>query len=396
MASNNDHADDTKAPCPRLLSPFKIGPDLELPNRVIMAPMTRGRADPKTLTATDLMAEYYEQRASAGLIITEGVHTSVIGRGWHRVPELYTKRHAESWRAVTDRVHAAGGRIFCQLEHCGRHSHSSFRDGESGYEGDMKKGVAPSPIPRSSGSNKQHYTNLPEGTADIEVPRALTTQEVESIPDEYRNCAQLAKEAGFDGVEIHSSNGFLLDTFLQSSTNKRTDDYGGSKENRFRLIEKVLVACCDVFPSHRVGIRLSPNGAYNSMGSVDNHDAFLFYAQRIAEMNIGYLHLTNGIGPPHKEGPTLELDEIRAIYPGTIIVNSDYDAESAERVIVSGNADAVSFGRLFISNPDLPDRFATKGAELNDMAERPWWSTFENQLGSKGYTDYTRLAEPNV
>lgn len=375
---------------PHLLSPVKIGPDLTLPNRVIMPAMTRGRADPNSLTATELMAEYYAQRASAGLIITEGCHTSIVGRGWHRAPEIFTKAHADAWKITTARVHAAGGRIFCQLWHCGRYSHSSFRDGIEGYEeGDMKKGVAPSPIARNSETGKQDYTNLP--SADIEVPRELAAAEIEDLVEEYRNCAQMAKDANFDGVEIHSSNGFLLDTFLQSSSNHRTDEYGGNAENRFRLIGNVLGAVCDVFPSHRVGIRLSPNGAYNGMGSPDFRESFLYYAKRITALNLGYLHITNGIGPFHGLGQPLSFQEIRSVYPGHIIANSGFDAESAEKEIASGNVDSVSFGRPFISNADLPERF-TQGAKLNETAEfSVWWSTAENQLGADGYTDFSKM-----
>lgn len=348
-----------------LLSPLRLGPDLELPNRVIMAPMTRGRSN-ETGQATEIMAQYYAQRASsAGLVVTEGVHTSIVGRGWYRVPEIFTSEHATSWKLVTDRVHQAGGKIFCQLWHCGRHSHSSFRDGTEGY---MKKGVGPSPIPRTSPDGKQNFASVPEGTADIEIPRELSLAEIEAIPGEYRNCAKMAQEAGFDGVEIHSSNGFLLDTFLQSCSNERTDEYGGSFENRFRLIDKVLQAVCEIFPSYRVAIRLSPNGGYNCMGSADNKDAFLYYIKRIAEMNLGYLHLTNGIGPLHGLCDPLEFSEIRGVYSGTVIANAEYTAELAEKEITSGYVDAISFGRPFISNPDLARRFA-KCAPLNDTAD---------------------------
>jgi 2,4-dienoyl-CoA reductase-like NADH-dependent reductase (Old Yellow Enzyme family) len=232
----------------------------------------------------------------------------------------------------------------------------------------MKKGVGPSPIPRTSPDGKQNFASVPEGTADIEIPRELSLAEIEAIPGEYRNCAKMAQEAGFDGVEIHSSNGFLLNTFLQSCSNERTDEYGGSFENRFRLIDKVLQAVCEIFPSYRVAIRLSPNGGYNCMGSADNKDAFLYYIKRIAEMNLGYLHLTNGIGPLHGLCDPLEFSEIRGVYSGTVIANAEYTAELAEKEITSGYVDAISFGRPFISNPDLARRFA-KCAPLNDTAD---------------------------
>eukprot|EP00521_Asterionellopsis_glacialis_P013662 CAMPEP_0195300146 /NCGR_PEP_ID=MMETSP0707-20130614/26812_1 /TAXON_ID=33640 /ORGANISM="Asterionellopsis glacialis, Strain CCMP134" /LENGTH=359 /DNA_ID=CAMNT_0040362743 /DNA_START=1 /DNA_END=1080 /DNA_ORIENTATION=+ len=357
-----------------------------------MPAMTRGRADPKDFTATEDFAEYYSQRASAGLIITEGCSTSVVGRGWHRAPDMFNKSHSASWKPVTDAVHQKRGRIFCQLWHCGRYSHSSFRDGVNGFEGDQKKGVAPSPIIRPCPSGKQDYTNLPEDP-DIEVPRELTKEEILEIPNEFKTCAAAALDAGFDGVEIHSSNGFLLDTFLQSCSNQRTDEYGGSKENRYRLVGEILKAVCEVFPSNRVGIRLSPNGAYNGMGSDDFRESFAYYISEIAKLDLAYLHITNGIGPAHKSAVDhpLSFADIRNLFSGHIIANSEFDAASAEKEISSGSVDSVSFGRIFLSNPDLPERFAS-GVKLNDIPDFGlWWSTAGNQLGAHGHTDFAKL-----
>ena len=251
---------------PNLLSPLTMG-SLTIPNRVVMAPMTRGRAGP-SLKANALMAEYYTQRASSGFIITEGTHISVMARGWFEAPDIFSSGDAKAWKQVTDSVHEAGGKVFVQLWHPGRASHSSFRDGIPGYEGDMKLAVAPSALKRPSKSGKQSYiANDVEG--DIETPRALTLEEVKKLPEEYKNAAQVAKDAGFDGVEIHSANGYLLDEFLQSCSNIRTDEYGGSPENRFRLIAEIIEAILTVWSSDKVGIRLSPNGSFNGMGSDD-------------------------------------------------------------------------------------------------------------------------------
>eukprot|EP00737_Agarophyton_chilense_P002405 gb/GEZJ01002735.1/.p1 GENE.gb/GEZJ01002735.1/~~gb/GEZJ01002735.1/.p1 ORF type:complete len:384 (-),score=55.69 gb/GEZJ01002735.1/:294-1445(-) len=372
---------------PKLLSPIHLGGSLHLKNRVVMAPMTRGRATEK-LMATELMAEYYAQRASAGLIITEGVHTSVVARGWFQAADIFTAEHAQAWKIVTDRVHQRDGKIFCQLWHTGRASHSSFRDGVSGYEGDMKLPAAPSAIKRGSRSGKQGFTNLP-GQVDIEVPRALTLEEVQALPEEYRNAAQCAKDAGFDGVEIHGANGYLLDEFLQSVSNKRTDKYGGSFENRFRVVDEILRKVLTVFEPHQVGIRISPNGVFNGMGSDDYRESFLYYAQRLAEYKLGYLHVMIGLGFGfHEKGEPMTMAEFRKVYDGVLIANVGYDAKSAEEEIAAGHSDMVSFGRPYISNPDFVERIMT-GAELNEPAPQSvYYSSVENVLTSTGYTDY--------
>nr|AYM26622.1 NADH oxidase [Gracilariopsis lemaneiformis] len=376
---------------PKLLSPIDLGLDLKLANRVVMAPMTRGRATDK-LKANDVMAEYYAQRASAGLIITEGTHISVLGRGWFQAPDIFTEEDAKAWKLVADRVHSHDGKIFCQLWHTGRASHSSFREGVPGYEGDMKLSVAPSAIKRGSHSGKQGFTKLP-GQVDIETPRALTTEEVDALPEEYRNAAQQAKDAGFDGVEIHSANGYLLDEFLQSCSNKRTDKYGGSMENRFRLLDDVIRAVLTVFEPHQVGVRFSPNGVFNGMGSDDYRESFLYYAQRVAEYKLGYLHIMIGLGFGfHNKGEPMTMAEFRKVYPGTLMANVGYDAKSAEEEIASGNTDMVSFGRPFISNPDFVERLAS-GAKLNDPAPQSvYYSSVENAMAADGYTDFPTMS----
>lgn len=369
---------------PNLLSNVQIG-DLNLQNRVAMAPMTRGRSG-ADLTANEIIAEYYSQRASAGLLITEGAPTSILGRGWYHTPEVFTPEHAKGWRIVTEKVHQNNGLIFCQLWHAGRYSHSSFREGEPGYEGEKAISVAPSPIKRASHDGKQTHT--PKGQVDVETPREMTIEEIHALPEEFRNAAQTAKDGGFDGVEVHCAAGFLLDTFLQSCTNKRTDDYGGSFENRFRIVDEVLKAMFTVYEPSRIGVKISPNGNYNDMGSDDFRESFLYFAKRLAEYGLGYLHISIGLGFGfHGKGDAMTLAEFREVYPGVIIGNCDYDAETAERTIADGHADLISFGRPFLSNPDLAEKFAS-GTKLNPVLHHKYWYTSAEQPWTKeGYTD---------
>lgn len=374
---------------PTLLSSIKIG-ELELPNRVAMAPMTRSRCGP-TYIANDLMKTYYKQRATAGIIITEGTHISIVGRGWYGAPDIYTDKHVEAWKPVTSAVHEAGGLIFCQLWHTGRASHSSFRKGMPEFEGDKALSVAPSALKRRSHAGKQGNTPMP-GEVDVETPRALTLEEIKGIPEEYRNAAQKAKEAGFDGVEIHSANGYLLDEFLQMLSNIRTDDYGGSAENRFRLLGEVISAVCTVFDSSRVGVRLSPNGAYNGMGDDNNREIFIDVVGRLVKYNLGYLHMVIGLGFGfHGFGEALTMKDIRKVYPGVLMANCGYDGSSAEAELASGDADLISFGRPFITNPDLVQRFAT-GAELAQLTDPSGlYSSVDHDMGASGYTDYPTM-----
>ena len=337
------------------------------------------------------MAEYYTQRAAAGFIITEGSHISVMARGWFEAPDVFSTGDAKAWKEVTDSVHEAGGKIFVQLWHPGRASHSSFRDGIPGYEGDMKLSVAPSALQRASKSGKQSYiANDVEGY--IETPRALTLEEIKKLPEEYKNAAQVAKDGGFDGVEIHSANGYLLDEFLQSCSNIRTDEYGGSLENRFRLIAEIIEAVLTVWPSDRVGIRLSPNGSFNGMGSDDFRESFLYYAERIKGYNLGYLHIMIGLGFGfHEKGEPMTMKEFRDVYPGVLMANVGYTAESAEKEIADGDTDLVSFGRPYIVNPDLVERL-TIGAKLEEKHDHnTYYSSYGNRPGAKGYTDFPTM-----
>lgn len=373
---------------PNLLSEVRVGKH-NLRNRVMMAPMTRGRAG-ETFTANPLMAEYYGQRAGAGIIVTEGTQTSLQARGWFQAPDIYTPQHAEAWKATTKAVHDKGGLIFCQLWHTGRASHSSFREGMDAF--DDPTAVAPSAIKRASDSGKQEYTMKP-GSVEVETPRALTTEEVGQLSDEYRNAAQMAKAAGFDGVEVHCANGYLLDTFLQSCSNQRTDKYGGSFENRFRAVDEILRAIMMVYEPDQVAVRLSPNGIFNGMGSDDFRESFLYYAERLSKFGLGYLHVLIGLGFGfHEKGEAMKMEEFRKAYSGVLVANVGYDPESAEKEIADGNADLIAIGRPYLSNPDLVERLA-KGVKLAEEPPKDYWfSKFENVFTTEGYTDFPTMA----
>lgn len=339
------------------------------------------------------MAKYYAQRASAGLLITEGTHISLVARGWHAAPEIYTDSHATAWRSVTDEVHAARGLIFCQLWHTGRASHSNFRSGLPGFDGELAKGVAPSPIKRKSEKGVQQYTAV-EGEVAIETPRALTLDEVKKLPEEYRNAAQMAKNAGFDGVEIHGANGYLLDEFLQSCSNERTDEYGGSLENRFRIMDEVIQAVLTVWDASRVSLRLSPNGAFNGMGSEDNREAFLYFARRLSAFKLGFLHVMIGTGFGfHGFGEPMTMREFRAVYDGVMIANVGYSAESAEKEIADGDTDLVAFGRPYLANPDLVERFRADAPLAPAADHTTFFSEVGNDLEEKGYTTYEPMSK---
>lgn len=358
---------------PALLKPVKIR-DLDLPNRVVLAPMTRARSG-EDRVPTDVMAEYYAQRSTAGLVITEATTISKQANGWVNSPGIYTDEMEEGWRKVTSAVHGKGGTIFLQLWHTGRASHSDFHDGDPM--------VAPSAI-----AIEGDGVHTPEGKKDHEVPRALETDEIPGIVEDYRLAAEKAKGAGFDGVEIHSANGYLLDEFLQSKTNHRTDRYGGSMENRYRILDEVVTAVTSVFPSHRVGVRLAPNGNFNDMGSPDFREQFTHVASQLNSFGLAYLHVMDGLAFGfHELGDPMTLTEFREVFDGPLMANCGYDFESSKKVIADGRADLVAIGRPYISNPDLVERWA-KGADLNPEADMEDWY---NPGGAKGYTDFPFL-----
>lgn len=356
----------------KMFDKFKMG-DLLLNNRIVMAPMTRARAG-ESRVPNDMMAEYYTQRVTAGLIITEATTISEQANGWLQSPGIYTDEMNEGWRKVVDSVHQHDGKIFLQLWHCGRASHSSFHNG--------KPAVAPTAI-KINGD----YIHTPKGKEDYETPIALSSEEIAQTKIDYRNSANRAKEAGFDGVEIHSANGYLLDTFLQSKTNHRTDEYGGSIESRYRMLDEVLKEVCDVWPANRVGVRLSPNGVFNDMGSPDYREQFTYVASQLNNYGLAYLHVMDGLGFGfHELGEPMTLSEFRKVFSNTLIGNCGYTQETAEQALAEGHADLIAFGRPFISNPDLVERFKNK-LPLNPEADMTTWYT---PAGREGYTDFAR------
>jgi N-ethylmaleimide reductase len=353
-----------------LLSPFNLR-GLSLKNRVVMSPMTRSRAGKERLP-NSLMARYYAQRASAGLLITEATVISTQGIGWLNSPGIYSDQQAEAWKMVVDAIHGRGAPIFLQLWHCGRASHSSFHEKEG-------LPVAPSAIKISGDS-----IHTPLGKQPYETPRPLETDEVAAIVKEYRRAAERAKSAGFDGVELHAANGYLIDQFLQSKTNHRTDRYGGSLENRYRFLDEIVKAVSSVVASERVGVHLSPNGAFNDMGSPDFRETFLYVAQQLDRHRIAYLHVVDGLAFGfHELGPAMTLKEFREVFEGSLMGNSGYTQETAEYAIRQGHAELISFGRPFISNPDLVERFVN-GWPLNPSASQKVWYSFDEV----GYVDF--------
>lgn len=352
-----------------LFQPFEIG-RLTLPNRIVMAPLTRARAGVERL-ANEMMAEYYTQRASAGLIICEATVVSEQAIGWPQSPGIFNSEMAESWKVVVDSVHQAGGRIFLQLWHTGRASHSDFHNGELP--------VAPSAI-----AIEGDGVHTPSGKKPYEVPRALETNELPGIVEDYRKAAERAQSAGFDGVEVHSANGYLLDEFLQSKSNHREDQYGGSVENRYRLLGEVVDAVTSVWSNDRVGVRLAPNGSFNDMGSPDYIEQFTYVARQLDAYGLAYLHVMDGTGFGfHELGPVMTLADFRKVFSGTLMGNVGYTRESAESALVDGSADLIAFGRPFISNPDLVERFEN-GWPVAETADMSVWYSHE----AHGYTDF--------
>ena len=348
---------------------------LSLRNRIVLAPLTRSRAGVDRIP-NQLMAEYYAQRSEAGLLITEATTISEEANGWIESPGIYTDEMTEGWKHSVNAVHEKGGVIFLQLWHMGRASHSSFHNG--------KLAVAPSAI-----KINEPYIHTPTGKQAHEVPRALETEEIPRVVNDYRQAAERAKAAGFDGVEVHSANGYLIDAFLQSKTNHRTDEYGGSVENRYRFLKEVVEGVTSVWPTNRVGVRLSPNGVFNDMGSPDFREQFTYVAGQLDNFGLAYLHVMDGLAFGfHELGEPMTLAEFRKVFHGPLIGNCGYDQASAEKAIAEGHADLIAFGRPFISNPDLVSRFRNSWplAETADISD--WYSP----TGAKGYTDFPAYA----
>ncbi|MBD0260610.1 MAG: alkene reductase [Cytophagales bacterium] len=355
----------------KLFSDFQLG-SFRLSNRIVMAPMTRSRADGNVPNA--LMASYYGQRATAGLIITEGTAPSPDALGYSRIPGIFNAAQVAGWRAVTEAVHARGSRIFVQLMHTGRIGHPLNLPAGARL-------VAPSAVV----ANGQIWTDQ-EGLKPHPVPEALTAEEVQDVIGKFVAAARLAIEAGFDGVELHGANGYLLEQFLNPASNQRTDAYGGSVQNRARFVLETARQVAAAIGRDRVGVRLSPYGVYNDQPLYESIDeTYACLARELNAAGIAYLHLMNG-GVPETQAATRNLYAIiRKAFPGPLILCGDYDRTRAEADLQSGLADLVAFGRPFVSNPDLPERLRT-GAEL--AAPDP--TTFFAG-GNKGYLDYPVL-----
>lgn len=357
-----------------LLTPVQLGA-YQLPNRIVMAPLTRTRAQNEHQAPTELQAQYYAQRASAGLIISEGSPISKQGQGYLGTPGIYSAEQIDGWQQVTEAVHANGGRIFIQLWHCGRISHAFFQNGQAP--------VAPSAI----SVNADVFTN--QGFEKATPPRALEIHEIKAIVQDFKQAAENAKAAGFDGVELHGANGYLIDQFLQDSSNKRHDEYGGTVANRSRLLLEVLAAVISVWGHDKVGVRLSPSGLAN-FDAVDSNSAatFGYVIEQLNSYRLAFLELLEPLLPIVDKPNLVKLvtQHFRQIYQGTLITNGGYTQATGNRAIQAGIADLVSFGRLFIANPDLPQRFALS-APLNTPDERTFYGS-----GPQGYTDYPSLS----
>jgi 2,4-dienoyl-CoA reductase-like NADH-dependent reductase (Old Yellow Enzyme family) len=349
----------------KLFDPIRVG-DLDLPNRIIMAPLTRSRAVGGDRVPNALMAQYYVQRASAGLILSEATAVAPQGVGYADTPGIWSDEQVAGWKLVTEAVHAAGGRIFLQLWHVGRISDPVFLNGELP--------VAPSAIAAAG------HVSLLRPKRAYPTPRALATEEIPGIVAAFRKGAENAKLAGFDGVEIHGANGYLLDQFLQDKTNKRTDAYGGSVENRARLMLEVADACIAVWGASRVGMHLAPRGDGHDMGDSNPAETFGYVATELGKRGIAFLCAREALGP-NRLGP-----QLKKAFGGVYIANEKMTRESAEQVVASGEADAVAFGQLFIANPDLPKRL-----KLNAPLNAPQPETFYHP-GAEGYVDYPALA----
>jgi N-ethylmaleimide reductase len=361
----------------KLFTPISIGP-LKLTHRVVMAPLTRSRADLPGDVPNELMVEYYTQRASAGgLIVGEATTISPSARGWLGAPGLYSDKQVEGWKKITAAIHAKKGFIFAQLWHTGRASHISVTGG---------------PQPVSASVNPDYWgdpdklTSTPGGWVQPSPHRALEISEIPGIVDDYRKAAERAKQAGFDGVELHAANGYLIDQFLQNGCNKRADAYGGSIENRARLLLEVVDVLTSVWGSDRVGVRIGPDGRWNGMSDSDAKSLFTYVAKHLNRFSLAYLHIIEprvkgNVVVAEGQGP-IAAEYISTIFTGKIVAAGGFEPDTAEAVVTNGDADLVAFGRYFVSNPDLPTRIK-QGLPLSDY-DRNTFYTFD----ARGYIDY--------
>jgi N-ethylmaleimide reductase len=356
----------------KLFEPYKLGP-ITLPNRLVMAPLTRNRAV-EGLVPSPLAIEYYGQRASAGLLITEASQVSQQGQGYQDTPGIYSKEQVAGWRKVTDRVHEKGGRIFIQLWHVGRISHTSLQPNGGAPVG-----------PSAIRANGKTYVN--NTFTDISEPRALALEEIPGIIESFRRGAANALEAGFDGVEIHGANGYLLDQFAKDGANKRTDAYGGSIENRAKLMLEVSKVVAAEAGPEKTGIRISPVTPANDVSDSNPQPLFDYIVDHLNALKLVYVHVIEGAtGGPRDIAP-FDYASLRKRFKGAYMANNAYDLELANKALAAGEADLIAFGKLFIANPDLVERFK-RGAPLN----APDKATFYGG-GARGYTDYPALSE---
>ncbi|WP_334058034.1 alkene reductase [Polaribacter sp. P097] len=361
-----------------LLQNFNNITDLPLTNRVVMAPMTRSRANNKgNVPTNDLHGLYYEQRASAGLIITEGSQVSERAVGYINTPGIHSQEQVEGWKKVTERVHAKGGKIFIQLWHVGRISHPDF------HNGDLP--LAPSAL----NANVTVYT--PEGEKDTVTPKAMSKEDINQTIEDFKNAASNAIKAGFDGVEIHSSNGYLFHQFFNKSSNVRDDEYGGNIENRARFFFEVLDAVKEAIPEKKIGVRFNPSlhGIFGMEMDDETIATFEYIMKRLNDYKLAYVHLSEPFNDVSDVKYAVQniAEHFRPIYNGTIIINSGFDQKSANKVLEEGYADLVAFGKPYISNPDLVERFG-RNQDLADWNQDTFYTP-----GPEGYTDYPKLEE---
>lgn len=350
---------------PALLNPVTFG-DLKLKNRVVMAPLTRSRGTgTDNRTPNDLMKEYYEQRATAGMILTEATAVTPMGVGYAKTPGIWSEEQTEGWKKITQAVHAKGGLIVMQLWHVGRVSHPMFLNGET-------------PV-SSSAVKPEGFVSLVRPQTEFVTPRALETSEIPAIIEAYRKGAENAKRAGFDGVELHGANGYLIEQFLYDGVNKRTDQYGGSIENRARLLLEATDAIISVFGASRVGVHLSPRGGSHDTNDSNKMAVFSYVAEQLAKRKIAFI-FTREYSGSDSITPT-----IKKIFNGPVIGNENLTVAAAEELVASGKVDAVSFGKTYIANPDLVERIA-EGAALNELVPQTIYAD-----GATGYTDYPFL-----
>lgn len=360
----------------KLFESYDLG-GITLQNRAVMSPMTRNRSTSDNVPISDLMATYYGQRASAGLIITEGTSPSPNGVGYPRIPAIYNEEQTNAWKPITKAVHEKGGRIFIQLMHTGRVGHPL----------NMPVGTEVLGPSAKSPAGTEMYTDK-QGPQPIPVPKEMTQEDINHAIEEYVNAAKNAIEAGFDGVELHGANGYLIEQFINAGANERTDDYGGSYENRARFALEVAEATVAAIGKEKVGIRFSPFGAFNDcMPFGGEQEAYTFLAQKMKEIGLVYIHLVDHSAMGAPEVPRSLKEAIRDAFGGTIIVSGGYDFERANKDLEDGLGHLVAFGRPFLANPDLLERFK-QGAELN----QPNFDTFYTP-GEVGYTDYPTLVQ---